>query len=54
MDVAALVVDEVVVDLGGADELVRCRDDGRPAEEIPIEGWSEALDEARRLIAATL
>jgi ATP-dependent helicase/nuclease subunit A len=30
--------------------LVRCRPDG-PAEEIPIDDWSAALDEARRLAA---
>ena len=33
--------------------LVRCRPDG-PAEEIVIDRWPEALDEARGLIAATV
>ena len=32
--------------------LVRCRPDGG-AEEIPIAGWSDALAEARLLIADT-
>ena len=33
--------------------LVRCRPDG-PAEEIDIDRWTEALDEARGLIAETV
>ena len=33
--------------------LVRCRPDG-PAEEIAIDRWAEALDEARSLIAVTV
>ena len=32
--------------------LVRCRTDG-PAEEIPIDRWHDALDEARRVIDET-
>ena len=34
--------------------LVRCRDDGRPAEEIRIDAWADALDDARGLIAAVV
>ncbi len=33
--------------------LVRCRPDG-PAEEIAIDRWAEALDEARQLIDETV